>query len=208
MVKLMPVNQAVRIAACAGIVVEPVDNVEDENLYFYATEGENHIVYVGKNEAEKRRSREYVETHLSKAEYKRRTESGFASLIQENNAKRHSFRFDPEAFDPSVLDERIKAEEWSGGAFDSINRELATGTFTLSVADVEAILIRIHVCTGRLIGNSQHASQWEHSAERRHHAIAVLAADVARQAGILPEDVVVAEVEDAGKASEESVVPA
>ena len=207
MVKLMTVDELVNIAACVGIVLESVDNVKDENLYLYATEDKQHIVYVGKNEAEDKLARLNVETVLSTAEYKRRTQSGFASLIQENNAKRHSFKFDADTFDPSELDERIKAEEWSGGAFNSINRELADGTFTLSVADVEAILIRIHVCTGRLIGNSQHASQWEHSAERRHHAIAVLAADVARQTGVLDVEVVAA-VEDATKASDDAVVSA
>lgn len=207
MVKHMTVDELVKIAACVGIVLEPDVAIKDENLYAYATKDKNEVVYVGKNEAQNTRSREYVEETLSKAEYKRRTQSGFAALIQENDAKRHSFRFDPETFDPSVLDARIKDEEWSGGAFDPMNRELADKTFTLSVADVEAILIRIHICTGRLIGNSQHASQWEHSAERRHHAIAVLAADVARQTGVLDVEVV-AEVEDATKASDDAVVSA
>lgn len=114
MVKLMAVDQLVKIAACVGILLEPVGNIEDENLYVYATEGEQHIVYVGKNEALIKRARLDVETGLSKVDYKNRTESGFAALIQENNAKRHSFRYHPAAFDPSALRAHIVGENWSG----------------------------------------------------------------------------------------------
>lgn len=204
MVKLMTIDELVKIAACVGIVLEPVDDVQRENLYVYATKDEQHIVYVGKNEAQSKRSREYIETVLSTADYKNFTESGFAALIQENNAKRHSFRYDPAAFDPTML--RSHVDRWYNITIDRIKEEIDGGTFSLSVAEVERILIRMHVCTGRLIGNSHNAGQWEANVAERHNYIAVIAADVARAAGILPEDTVLAVGESAEDSSDESVV--
>lgn len=44
----------------------------------------------------------------------------------------------------------------------------------------------MHVNTGRLIGNSEFASQWEASNDRIPNLAAVLAVDIARHNGTLP----------------------
>lgn len=189
MVKLMNVNQLVKIAADAGIKLEPA-TPDTENLYVYAVDEENpedqHTVYVGKSTD---RSRSLTESRVQARAYIDTIGLGFSALVVENNATRHSFRFDPSAFDPTAILGQIESREWAGRSIDALKLRLdahTPETPALSRDEVEAFLIRVHVNTGRLIGNSEFASQWEASNDRIPNIAAVLAVDIARHNGTLP----------------------
>ncbi|MFK3678003.1 hypothetical protein ACI2IP_09730 [Microbacterium sp. NPDC090218] len=197
MVKLMNADQLVRIAAGAGIILEEA-TPETENLYVYATDDRHaHTVYVGKSAS---RARSTGEVNVEGQDYKDRIGVGFSALIKENNASRRSFRYDPTSFDPAPLLRHIDEHDWSGPAIESLRERLdaRAATPALAVEEVEKVLVRIHVNTGRLIGNSQFASQWEATVNGVPNVVAVLAADIARQNGTLPDDTEV----DAGPAVE------
>lgn len=200
MVKLMNVNQLVKIAADAGINLEPA-TPDTENLYVYAVDEENpedqHTVYVGKSTD---RSRSVTEANVQGQDYMDRIGVGFSALVVENNAKRHSFRFDPATFDPAPILEQIERREWSGRSILKLQRRLwrhTPETPVFSRDDIENFLIRVHVNTGRLIGNSTFASQWEATVGRDPNVAAVLAADIARLKDTLPRDTEIAAGSDA-----------
>lgn len=189
MVKLMNVNQLVKIAADAGIKLEPA-TPDTENLYVYAVDEGNpenqHTVYVGKSTD---RSRSLTENRVQARAYIDTIGLGFSALVVENNATRHSFHFDPSAFDPTAILGQIESREWAGRSIDALKLRLdahTPETPALSRDEVEAFLIRVHVNTGRLIGNSEFASQWEASNDRIPNLAAVLAVDIARHNGTLP----------------------
>lgn len=191
MVKLMNVDQLVKIAAGAGIVLEEA-TPETENLYVYAVRAENpadqHTVYVGKSASN---SRSIAEANVEGQDYRDRIGVGFSALVKENNAVRHSFRYDPASFDPAPLLAHIAEHNWHGGAIDALREHLSGAVAehpSFSDAFVEQFLVRIHVCTGRLIGNSQFASQWEKTVNGLPNVVAVLAADIARENGTLPKN--------------------
>lgn len=188
MVKLMNADQLVKIAAGAGIFLHEA-TPETENLYVYATDDSKaHTVYVGKSAS---RARSTGEVNVEGQDYKDRIGVGFSALIKENNATRRSFRYDPTSFDPALLLRHIEEHEWGGPAIEALRERLdahLVAAPTISVEDVEKVLVRIHVNTGRLIGNSQFASQWEATVNGAPNVIAVLAADIARQNGTLPKD--------------------
>jgi hypothetical protein len=56
-----------------------------------------------------------------------------------------------------------------------------------TVEEVEQILVRTHIRTGRLIGNSQFASQWETPIGTYPDTLAALVADAARTLNIIPQ---------------------
>jgi len=211
MAKLMKLDDLIKIVACVGIVLEPVDSPKDEDLYVYATdkrEGQ-HSIYVGMTKAGEAGKRHRDEQRIATSEYKFQVQSGFAALIQENKAVRHSFRFDPESFDPTLLMKHIEDYSWKGKAVNRLTAQIADGDFHLSVADVEHILIRTHICTGRLIGNSRAASQWEHKLDGANNLIAVIAAQAARdEHDILPDGTVIDKAIVADEDSDEQLVAA
>lgn len=185
----MNVNQLVKIAADAGIKLEPA-TPDTENLYVYAVDEENpeaqHTVYVGKSTD---RSRSLTENRVQSRAYIDTIGLGFSALVVENNATRHSFHFDPSAFDPTAILGQIESREWAGRSIDALKLRLdahTPETPALSRDEVEAFLIRVHINTGRLIGNSEFASQWEASNDRIPNLAAVLAVDIARHNGTLP----------------------
>lgn len=195
MVKLMNVDQLVKIAAGAGIILEEA-TPENENLYVYAVDAkkpdDQHTVYIGKSTD---RSRSVTETNVQGQDYMDRIGVGFSALVAENNAKRHSFRFDPATFDPAPILEQIERREWNGRSITKLKKLLIAHTPetpAFSRDDIENFLIRVHVNTGRLIGNSTFASQWEATVGRVPNVAAVLAADIARHNDTLPSDTEVA----------------
>lgn len=200
MVKLMNLDQLVKIAADAGIILEPATS-ETENLYVYAVDAEKleeqHTVYVGKSTD---RSRSVTETNVQCQDYVDRIGVGFSALVLENNAKRHSFRFDPATFDPTPILEQIVRREWSGPSITKLKKQLidhSPTTPAFSRDDIENFLIRVHVNTGRLIGNSTFTSQWEATVGRAPNVAAVLAADIARHNDTLPSGTEIAAGPDA-----------
>ena len=199
MVKLMNLNQLVKIAGDAGIFLEPV-TPESENIYVYAVDvekiEEQHTVYVGRSTD---RSRSVTETNVQGQDYVDRIGVGFSALIVENDAKRHSFRFEPATFDPAPILDQIDRREWEGRSIAKL-KELLTDHSPESPAfsrdDIETFLIRVHINTGRLIGNSAFASQWEATVGRLPNVAAVLAADIARHNDTLPWGTGIAAVPD------------
>lgn len=186
MVQLLKVDQLVQIAAGAGIRLERTDG-GPENLYVY-TDPDGFNLYVGKNAGKtvrgKRGKRGGDEDRIAEEDYMDRIGVGFSALVKENNAVRHSLWWDPTGFDGQVLLDHIKQADWQGPAIKKLKERLEKGP--LATEDVEKILVRIHVVTGRLIGNSQFAGQWESSVNGIHNVIAVLAADIARGTAVLP----------------------
>ena len=198
MVKLMNLDELLEIARGAGIHLEKLtsgvrEETDRENLYVYATnDADQDCVYVGKSAD---RSRAVTEKSVIGQGYKERVGVGFSALIAENNAKRHSFFYDPDSFTPDALIAHIEKFGWDGPAIKNLREKLQPGA-RLTHELVEQILVRIHVCTGRLIGNSQFASQWEHNVSELPNVIALLAADIARESGkaLLSEEILAAEM--------------
>lgn len=178
MVKLMTVADLIEIARGAGIILEPAETRAEEKLYVYATKVGGNNVYIGKSAGP---SRSATELRVEAQGYKERVGVGFSALIRENDAVRHPFAYDPDSFDPEKLRRHIERFSWSGPAIDTLLERLEQRP-VFSVEEVEHILVRIHVCTGRLIGNSQYASQWEGGVNDTPNVVAVLAADIAREA--------------------------
>jgi len=201
MIQLMTVDQLVTIAAGAGIKLEKA-TPDTENLYVYATRDKHENVYVGTS---LNRKRSVNEKHIGSLPYTDRINVGFTALVQENDAERHSFRYDSASFDPNVMLDHMTEYRWSTTPIDNLRARLEGRTDApaeLSVAEVEQVLIRIHVITGRLIGNSKSASQWEGGAWSIPNVVAVIAADIARETGVgLPKN---ANVDDEGVTTEEA----
>lgn len=194
MVKLMTLNELIAIARRGGITLERVTDEHQENLYVYS-DPEGHILYIG-SAASAKRGRD--ETRIAGEGYIDRLGVGFSALITENDCVRHSFRYDPASFDPQVILQ--EEEQWVGSSITPVLERLSNGDAP-TLREVEHILVRIPVCTGRLIGNSQYASQWEGPSGRFENVIAVLAASYAREHGDLPGGTAV----DAPEGAEEPV---
>lgn len=179
MAKLMTVDELVAIARRGGIFLARVDDEHQENLYVYA-DPEGNILYIG-SAASAKRGRD--EARIAGEGFIDRLGVGFSALITENDAVRHRFRYDPVSFNPDVILQ--EENQWTGNSITPVLERLVKRDAP-TIAEVEHILVRIPVCTGRLIGNSQYASQWEGPAGRFENVIAVLAAFYAREHGDLP----------------------
>ncbi|SMQ66974.1 hypothetical protein SAMN06295909_1381 [Plantibacter sp. VKM Ac-1784] len=179
MAQLMRLSQLRSIAEAGGITLldHPIDTA---NLYALVDPNDD-VLYIGKA-ASKRRHLE--EESFAGLDYEYGNVIGFAALVTENDASRRPLRYDPDTFDPATVFTYIAAESWAGPAIDRVVARLKAGAFP-SASEVEEILIRIHVRTGRLIGNSQFASQWETPIGSFEDTIAVLAAGAARMSGVL-----------------------
>lgn len=187
MAQLMTIDQMTAIAAGAGIHLEYAPP-EAANLYAWS-DPDQHVLYVGKASSRRRHDDEQRWKNL---DHTNRIVSGIAALLSENDAQPHHFRYGPAAFDPAVLAQHVKAEGWEGNAIDSVLERLRDESGAPTPEEVEGILVRLHVRTGRLIGNSQYASQWETPIGSFTDTVAVLAADAARATGVLPARTVVA----------------
>lgn len=191
MVKLMKVDELVRIARGAGIHLKEADKTS-ENLYIYA-DPEGHVLYIGISASAQAGKRGRDEVRIAAEEYIDRIGVGFSALITENDGKRHRFRYEPADFDSqAILQQDV---QWSGGSVRPVLKRLDKGEAP-TVAEVEQILVRIMVCTGRLVGNSQYASQWDGPEGRFPGVIAILAAYYARERGELPRHTKVDAPED------------
>lgn len=197
MAKLMKLIELMAIAAAAGITLES-EEIETANLYVMVDAEENNL-YVGKAAS---KYRHLAEDAFKSLEYERIISFGFVALVAENDARRRALRYEPERFDSSQMYAHIDSERWSGPAIDRLVNRLNTQV-PPTVEEVEQILIRIHVCTGRLIGNSQFASQWEGPAGSFVDTVSVLAAEAARISGALPRRTVISKGDiDATEGSE------
>lgn len=180
MAKLMTSDQMIDIATGVGIHLADAPTAT-ANLYTW-TDPEGHNLYVGKARSKKR--------HADEAMWKTRdhtTEilSGITALLSENDAMSRPLFYDPASFDPELLQRHVTTEHWEGGAIDSVLERLRRTDGAPTVEEVEQILVRLHIRTGRLLGNSQFASQWETPIGSFTDTVAVLATDAARRSGIL-----------------------
>lgn len=187
MAQLMTIDQMIAIAAGVGIRLEDAPP-ETANLYAW-TDPELHVLYVGKASSKRRLDDEQRWKGLDHAN---RIVSGFATLLSENDAQPHYFRYEPADFDRAMLTQHVRTQGWEGNAIDSVLERLRDEGGAPAPEEVEGILVRLHVRTGRLIGNSQYASQWETPIGSFTDTVAALAADAARATGVLPERTVVA----------------
>ncbi|MEH0110357.1 hypothetical protein V6N00_11650 [Tersicoccus sp. MR15.9] len=180
MAKLMTIDELVAIASGAGITLVRAPR-ESANLYVWVDQ-QGHDLYVG-TAASVKRYRD--EERFAGLDHEQDIVSGFVALVAENEAEQEPLSNDPAAFKPSVLRDHVIAESWSGPAIDGVVERLARGEAP-TVGEVEQILIRIHIRTGRLIGNAQFASQWEAPIGSFADTVAALATDAARVSGVLP----------------------
>lgn len=195
MAKTMTLTELLAIAAGAGVKLERADESQ-ENLYVYA-DPKDQVLYIGRS---KNRTRGRNEERIKDEGYANRIGVGFSALIAENRGVRHRFRYEPETFDDQPLRRQIKSEDWKGVPVEELLEYIDVEPRGFTIADVEHMLVRIAVCTGRLIGNSQYASQWEKTVNRPPNVAAVIAADIARQNGVLPANSTIASEGDMVKA--------
>lgn len=181
MAQLMSIDQLLNATAAVGIHLEEA-TVDIANLYVMVDpDGIN--LYIGKA-ASKRRHND--EDNWRRLDYEKYIISGFPVLITENKAKRRPIRYRPERFDGNALMEHVTKHGWQGGAIDIVTARIHENA-PPTVEEVEKILIRTHIRTGRLIGNSQFASQWETPIGTYSDTVAALVADAARTFGIIPQ---------------------
>lgn len=184
MAQLMTLVQLVKIAAAAGITLTEVGRHDKHNLYVI-TDPDAIDLYVGKSTAQKKGKRADDYLRWAELDQTEAIHSGIVALLRENGAAPRCFSYDPGQFEPSRMAGTIARERWVGGAIDRVQRRADAGT-PPTVEEVEEFLVRVHVRTGRLIGNSAYASQWEGPIGRYADTAAVLAVDAARGKGILP----------------------
>lgn len=181
MAKLMSIDQLLKATAAIGIHLEDAD-YDTANLYVIVDpDGIN--LYVGKA-ASKRRHLD--EDKWKELDYEKNIVSGYPVLVAENDAQRRPFLYNPENFHDQSMRDHIVKHEWGGTAIDAVLNCLDTGV-PPTVEEVEKILVRTHIRTGRLIGNSQFASQWETPIGTYSDTVAALVADAARTQGIIPQ---------------------
>lgn len=179
MAHVLPAAHLIKIAHAVGIPLsESVDS--NSNLYLIVDDQGNDL-YVGKAASSKRHREE---DGWSSMDHTKSILSGFISLWRENNARRLCIDYDDGAFDPAAALSIIEREGWGGGAIDSARARLEDGEAP-TVEEVEEILVRIHIRAGRLIGNSDRASQWEKPIGRFADTMAALAVDAARDSGLI-----------------------
>lgn len=194
MAKLMKINDLLTITRAAGVNLREVPQSE-ENLYVYA-DTEGYVLYVG-SAASAKRGRD--EARFAAEGYEDRLGIGFSALITENDGRRHSFHYDPADFTAStILDQEV---QWEGAAIEPVHERLKSGEAP-TLLEVEELLVRIVVATGRLIGNSQYASQWENTVNRFPNVLAVMAAYYTRGTDALPSRTAINTPVDATPASE------
>lgn len=182
MVQLMSIYQLLKATAAVGIHLEKCDDFDSGNLYVI-TDPDGINLYIGKA-ASKRRHLD--EDRWKELDYEREIVSGFPVLVVENDGVRHPLRYDPKQFDGQTLSDHISKHGWSGGGIDKVNDRLRNDV-PPTVEEIEKILVRTHIRTGRLIGNSQFASQWETPIGTYSDTVAALVADAARVHGIIPQ---------------------
>ena len=181
MVQLMSIDQLLNAAAAVGIQLDDT-TVDDANLYVI-TDPQGINLYIGKA-ASKRRHLE--EDRWKEMDYENNIVSGFPILAAENDAQRRPLFYSPDRFDGKKLQDHITKHDWGGGAIDLVVSRLKEQA-PPTVEEVEQILVRTHIRTGRLIGNSQFASQWETPIGTYADTLAALVADAARMRGIIPQ---------------------
>lgn len=102
---------------------------------------------------------------------------GIVALIRENQGVHHGFRYDG-GFDRDQLLAHEDQWKWTGDG-ELLAQELRSG-WTPQVADVEYILIRMHVLAGAPLANSHGSGQWNAPAKVLCDTVARLALDKAR----------------------------
>lgn len=182
MAALMNVDDLTEIAKTVGIELEVVESIDEANLYALADQ-DNNCIYVGKAASRRRHS---DEDRWRAPDFWRHNYSGFVALATANDAVRRAYRYRPDSF---AWAEILKtAENWTGSLVDVVTAR-ARADVPPSTEEVEQILVRIHVRTGCVVGNSQFASQWEKPIGSFTDAVAILAVYNAFEDGILPAPV-------------------
>lgn len=178
----MNAGDLINIASLVGIKLH-MTVIPEANLYLLVDQ-EDHTLYVGKANSEQRHKNE---DQWKSSDYRTdMNHSGIVALMAENNSRRVPLSYDPSEFTVEPILQHIESEKWNGTLLDEAILRIKDG-LPPSVAEVEEILIRIHIRTGRVIGNSQYASQWEKPIGRFPDTVAALAADAAWERGILPK---------------------
>ncbi|GAA1491000.1 hypothetical protein [Brachybacterium sacelli] len=180
MVKLMTVDELIKTAEAAGIPLVPA-LAKECNLYAI-TDPEGNCLYVGQS-ASKSGRRVLDEISYRREDPTTAIRSGIVALLVENHGSHHPWRFDPDPFDASRLKAAITDQAWEGGAIDVVKKRLDSGT-PPKLGEVEEFLVRSHIRTGCLIGNSEFASQWDGPIGKFADTVAVLAVltgDVSRR---------------------------
>lgn len=181
MAKLMSIDQLLKATATIGIHLEDAD-YNTANLYVIVDPGGINL-YVGKAAS---RRRHLDEDKWKELDYEKNIVSGYPVLVAENNAQRRPFLYNPDNFHGQSMRDHIVKHKWGGTAIDTVLNRLDEGA-PPTVEEVEKILVRTHIRTGRLIGNSQFASQWETPIGTYSDTVAALVADAARTLGIIPQ---------------------
>lgn len=179
MVKLMKIEELRSAAELVGIKLEDAE-IETSNLYALVDpEGNN--VYVGKAAS---KARHLYEDAAGFEDYSRRTYSGFVAMMYENETTRRPLIYDDVTFGSDALCALLEEHEWSGSSVDALRERLDAGV-PPTVGEVEQILVRIHVRAGRIVGNSQFASQWEGPIGSFSDTVAAVAVNAAHARGVI-----------------------
>lgn len=176
---LTTVDELIAVLDTAGITVTRCDD-KTANLYAWtAPDGE--IVYLGKASSAKRLNDENRWKNTS--DPSANIHSGFASLVQNANATHTGLHIETKTLDSTRIDATIAKDQWTGPALDTLNA--AAPELVITPEMVEKIMIRTVVRMGKLIGNSQFASQWETPIGTIPDTLAHLAVIGAKNQGII-----------------------
>lgn len=156
--KTVTVAELIACAARVGVTIHRT-TPDDANIYVWATNPGEEVLYIGKQSSKRRLAEE---TNWSKQNYRRELWSPIVALLGENNAISHPLRYDPDVdFDGAQARAAVAAGGWDESAFTEVAKWLDDGSRFCGGAEIERFLIRIAVRSGAPIGNSALAGQWE-----------------------------------------------
>lgn len=176
----LPLQDLLEVTSCAGITVERSER-ENANLYAWVSTDREQVLYIGKA-ASKRRIEE-ENGWKEKSDHNTGLHSAIVPLLRTQEGRNVPLRVDPDSFDRSAVPKIIERYEWKGTAIDTALKELPS--IHMDSEMVEKVLIRIAVRMGRLIGNSQFASQWETPIGKTYDTVAHFAIHGANDKGLL-----------------------
>lgn len=179
MARLMTIDQLLNSTEAVGIHLEGA-TAETANFYIMVDPDGNNIG-IGRDASARRRLEDnlWIDT-----DYENNSVSGYSTLVAENDAQRHPLRYQSDNFDGARLLNHITEHQSHGEAIDVVRARIHDEV-PPTAEEIEQILVRIHIRTGRLIGNSLFTSQWDTPINTYSDTVAVLVADAARAHGII-----------------------
>lgn len=152
---LLHIDEVLAMTTTIGLHITRLSDTEVGNLYVWCRP-DGGIVYIGKSEGAHRLSNERSWVEEARSQIDHRTWAAFSVVMLRQQAVPIPLYYDPEKSDLNKAKDLVKEEEWSGAMVE----QLLEYRDSLTVAEVEKILIRMPLATGRFTANSAGTGIW------------------------------------------------